>query len=84
MRRDNGMERVEFLPLRGAATGKDLRAGQRQVADAGSLAGLVAEPSGGGKGTRAPLPRAILHAIQNLIVCQLVGEKHLAFKCVKK
>ena len=30
------MERVEFLPLRGAATGKDLRAGQRQVADAGS------------------------------------------------
>ncbi len=29
---------VEFLPLRGAATGKDLRAGQRQVADAGSLA----------------------------------------------
>ncbi len=30
----------------GAATGKDLRAGQRQVADAGSLARLVAEPSG--------------------------------------
>ena len=28
-----------------------------------ALAGLVAEPSGGGKGTRAPLPRAILHAL---------------------
>lgn len=25
-----------------------------------------------------------LQLIQNLIVCQLVGEKHLAFKCVKK
>nr|KHM49086.1 hypothetical protein PU94_01860 [Coprobacter secundus] len=57
------MERVEFLPLRRAATGKDLRAGQRQVADAGSLAGLVAEPSGGGKGTRASFPRAVLHAL---------------------
>ena len=42
---------------------KDLRAGQRQVADAGSLAGLVAESSGGGKGTRAPLPRAFLHTL---------------------
>jgi len=63
VRRDNGMERVEFLPLCGTATGKDLRAGQRQVADAGSLAGLVAESSGGGKGTRAPLPRAFLHTL---------------------
>jgi len=57
------MERVEFLPLRGAATGKDLRAGQRQVADAGSLARLVAEPSGRSEGTRAPFPRAVLHAL---------------------
>ena len=63
MRRDNGMERVEFLPLRGAAAGEDLRAGQRQVADAGSLAGPVAEPSGRSEGACAPLPRAFLHAL---------------------
>ena len=57
------MERVEFLPLRGAAAGEDLRAGQRQVADAGSLAGPVAEPSGRSEGACAPLPRAFLHAL---------------------
>ena len=45
------------------AAGEDLRAGQRQVADAGALAGFVAEPPGGGKGTRAPLPRTVLHAL---------------------
>ena len=57
------MERVEFLPLRGAAAGKDLCAGQRQVADAGTLAGPLAEPSGGSEGACAPLPRAVLHAL---------------------
>ena len=61
--RDNGLERVEFLPLCGAAEGKNLCTGQRQVADAGTLAGPFAEPSGRSTGTRAPLPRAFLHAL---------------------
>lgn len=42
---------------------ENLCTGQRQVADAGTLAGPFAEPSGRGTGTRAPLPRAFLHAL---------------------
>ena len=61
--RGDGVERVEFLPFCGEAAGENLCAGQREVADAGPLAGSVAEPSGGGEGACAPLPRAVLHAL---------------------
>ncbi len=54
---------VELLPFRGEATGENLCAGQRQEPDARLVAGLVAEPPGGGAGACAPLPRAVLHAV---------------------
>ncbi len=63
VRRGDGVERVELLPLRREATGEDLCAGQRQEPDARLVTGPVAEPPGGGTGACAPLPRAVLHAL---------------------
>ena len=63
MRRGDGLRPVEVVQLRRGAAAEDLRAGQRQEPDAGALAGRAAEPPGGGTGARAPLPRAVLHAL---------------------
>ena len=63
MRRGDGLRPVEVVQLRRGAAAEDLRAGQRQEPDAGTLAGRAAEPPGGGTGARAPLPRAVLHAL---------------------
>ena len=58
VRRGDGLRPVEVVQLRRGAAAEDLRAGQRQEPDAGTLAGRAAEPPGGGTGARAPLPRA--------------------------
>ena len=63
VRRDNGVERVELLPFRREATGEDLCAGQRQVADARLVSGFCRRTVRRRQGTRAPFPRDVLHAI---------------------
>ena len=56
----NGIFRMKGIRVRRGAAAENLCAGQRKVADAGTLAGHAAEPSGGSEGTYQTFPRAVL------------------------